>query len=320
MSTPQTQSFRNRIILAKSSGRLGNQLFFFANVIAFSLEEGFTISNPSFHSYAHWFEGSSQQAVPAYPLQTPSSLSPKQRLKRLSMFRTLQAMLPGTLHIKVGSGSLIETLLLKLGIRRTSSKKLKSDRTFFYESDSSKNLVSKMKARRNTYVSGYMFVAGDRLMKKYQPQIKEYFSTTPEITKQVTSRIQAVRKKDYVLIGVHLRKGDYRVYREGKYFFEDEEYASFLTRLRTVFPDQNLQFLLFSDEKIRLEVFDGLDVSVSDGSPIEDLYQMAHCDYLAGPPSTFTKWASYVGEVPLCVIESATQPAQSSDFRLYYNH
>ena len=320
MSNPQTRILNNKIILAKSSGRLGNQLFFFANVIAFALEEGFEVENPSFFEYAHWFAGTTRHSLPTYPPKTGSSLFSKQRLKQLSLLRTAQAIIPGNLHINVGSGNIIETLLLKLGIRRTSTKKLQADRTFFYEADHAEKLVTRMKDNRNTFISGYMFVAGDRLMKKYQPQIKEYFLPIPEIEKKVTSRIRAARKEESILIGAHLRKGDYRVYREGKYFFQDEQYASFMTRISQLFPGQKLQFLLFSDEAIRLEAFEGLDVSVSDGSPIEDLYQMAECNFLIGPPSTFTKWASYVGQVPLCVLEKSSQPADMSDFILYHNH
>jgi hypothetical protein len=34
------------------------------------------------------------------------------------------------------------------------------------------------------------------------------------------------------------------------------------------------------------------------GHFIEDLYALASCDYIIGPPSTFSQWASFYGNVP----------------------
>ena len=38
---------------------------------------------------------------------------------------------------------------------------------------------------------------------------------------------------------------------------------------------------------------------MSSGVAVEDLYALAGCDLLIGPPSTFTQWASFYGKVPL---------------------
>jgi hypothetical protein len=44
---------------------------------------------------------------------------------------------------------------------------------------------------------------------------------------------------------------------------------------------------------------------MSRGSAVEDLYSLARCDYLLGPPSTFSLWASFYGNVPLHQMASA---------------
>ena len=38
-------------------------------------------------------------------------------------------------------------------------------------------------------------------------------------------------------------------------------------------------------------------------SDIEDLYALSICDYILGPPSTFSMWASFYGGVPLRFIK-----------------
>jgi len=36
---------------------------------------------------------------------------------------------------------------------------------------------------------------------------------------------------------------------------------------------------------------------------VEDLYALAECDYIIGPPSTYTLWASFYGDTPLWFME-----------------
>jgi hypothetical protein len=36
---------------------------------------------------------------------------------------------------------------------------------------------------------------------------------------------------------------------------------------------------------------------------VEDLYLLSKCDYIMGPPSTFSGWASFYGNVPLYMLK-----------------
>ena len=42
---------------------------------------------------------------------------------------------------------------------------------------------------------------------------------------------------------------------------------------------------------------------------------MSQCDYLMGPPSTFTMWASFMGKVPLGIIRDRSQTLSMADFK-----
>ncbi len=61
-------------------------------------------------------------------------------------------------------------------------------------------------------------------------------------------------------------------------------------------------------------MFSKLQVTFGTGDLIEDMYALASCDYLIGPPSTFTMWASFYGKVPLNIIRRSDQSQQLSDF------
>ena len=43
---------------------------------------------------------------------------------------------------------------------------------------------------------------------------------------------------------------------------------------------------------------------------------MSMCDYLIGPPSTFTSWASFIGNVPTYHIKNKYKKIELSDFVL----
>jgi hypothetical protein len=50
------------------------------------------------------------------------------------------------------------------------------------------------------------------------------------------------------------------------------------------------------------------------GHVVQDMYALARCDYLLGPPSTFTIWSSFYGRVPLCHVESPDQELALASF------
>ena len=44
------------------------------------------------------------------------------------------------------------------------------------------------------------------------------------------------------------------------------------------------------------------------------LYTLSLCDRILGPWSTYSRWASFIGEVPLCFIESKDQQFTDDSF------
>ena len=38
---------------------------------------------------------------------------------------------------------------------------------------------------------------------------------------------------------------------------------------------------------------------IPDADGITDLYGLSSCDYIMGPPSSYSQWASFVGNVPI---------------------
>ncbi len=61
--------------------------------------------------------------------------------------------------------------------------------------------------------------------------------------------------------------------------------------------------------------FGDLRVHFGPGHIIQDMYAMAEADLLIGPPSTYTGWASFYGNVPLVAMHNADQPIDISAIR-----
>ncbi|MCJ7694471.1 MAG: hypothetical protein MUO40_03510, partial [Anaerolineaceae bacterium] len=77
-----------------------------------------------------------------------------------------------------------------------------------------------------------------------------------------------------------------------------------------------VRFLITSNEKQDSNYFSEFDHVIGNGHPIEDLYSLAKCDYITGPPSTYSSWAAYYGSKFIHHFETIDKPIQLSDFYL----
>lgn len=123
-------------------------------------------------------------------------------------------------------------------------------------------------------------------------------------------------KPDAVTIGVHIRRGDYKTWQNGKYYFTDEAYKNWMMDLAKAMPNK-IVFILCSNEKINLPHFESDLYSVCEapGSQMEDLYTLARCDYIMGPPSTYSWWAAFYGKKKYLTLRSVGQRIRLAVFR-----
>ena len=107
-----------------------------------------------------------------------------------------------------------------------------------------------------------------------------------------------------ITIGVHVRRGDYKDYLDGKYFFSDEVYLDAITQVRKLFSygNGNVRFLICSNEPFNVPQNYGDIFSIDNTDGMIDLYALSCCDYIIGPPSSYSQWASFYGNVPLCML------------------
>lgn len=157
------------------------------------------------------------------------------------------------------------------------------------------NLIPHLK-KRESFVDGWALRYD--IDDTYLDEIKELFLPNENIVNEVQSEFKERRKHTHLIIGVHIRRGDYRTWHNGDYFYEFKEYADVCRRLMKQF-NCDASFFIASNDKINIGDFQNIPYFQLKGTVAHDLYALSCCDYIIGPPSSFSRWASFIGKVPI---------------------
>lgn len=160
------------------------------------------------------------------------------------------------------------------------------------------------KNQKKLYFDGWLFRNPEGI-KKYRKEIINYFQPQNKIKRNINYKIKELRSTYNHIIGVHIRKGDYKVFDDGKLYLNDKEVNKILNEYLEKFKKNKEKtcFLICSDEKINLNNFPGLNILQNKGNLIEDLFILAKTDIIIGSNSTFGAFASYYGNIPLIVFQ-----------------
>jgi len=84
-----------------------------------------------------------------------------------------------------------------------------------------------------------------------------------------------------------------------------------------LYKGQRVSFFISSNEDFSPDIFQGCTCHRFGHEPsgaILDLYTLSLCDRLIGPVSSYSRWASFIGEVPLCFLEQKDQHFSEGSF------
>lgn len=124
--------------------------------------------------------------------------------------------------------------------------------------------------------------------------------------------LQSAKASGAVVVGLHVRRGDYKDFQGGRYYFSNEVYAQIVTKLREYYAlrGSTCWVLVCSNDS---DLPDCGQDQASKGRWFADQMLLQECDLLIGPPSTFTLWASYIARVPYIHVQSAEQVLSFGD-------
>jgi hypothetical protein len=284
-----------RIILTRTTGQLGNRLMVAAHAYAAALTIGADFWNPAFLEYSDWFQG------PARCRARWQADGPEQRIPAWQ--RTLAY---GAVRAAWEGGKVA---------RRIPGTGLGTARARNHAHLDLREVVERAQASgvRTLLLQGYHF----RHAPWAQAQadvLRRFFAPQPESSAAAQQVLDRLRSQADVVVGLHIRHGDYRHHLGGRFFYEVPVYLHFAHRLRELLAPRRVAFLVCSNAPHAADDFAGLTWSAGPGGVVSDLAALAGCDYVLGPPSSFSSWAAFLGRTRLLRLQDPAMELRLEDF------
>ncbi len=262
------------IIIAHKYGQLGNRLAYLRVYISFALEHNIKILDLSFDEYSKYFMGTCCNVL---------------RINNI-LSRLLRNVI---------------TMLINLGLISNNNKLLS-----LVETDDNRHVrlidsaIAEMCIENNVIIYDGWPIINWNLVKKHDSEIRSFFSLVDGIANKVKSFIEQVKEADEILVGVHIRQGDYKNWNSGKHYFNSTDYVRIMRKVLEMHPNSIVKFIISTNEHQDWGLFSEFNYVCAPGNAVEDMYILAECDEIYGPQSSFSGWASFFGDVPLRWIDN----------------
>ena len=285
------------VILTQDLDGFGNHLLLTSHFLVNAVQYNYELAIPSFERYAPFFEG---------PTANPTVLF-GQLPVQMNSGQPTTALLYRGLRNRWGAAVLLRLPWLHqlLGVR------IAVDEPTGDVDLNSAAYLALAHGPRPLLVHGWQYRDKTNFA-RHSDLLRRFFRPIEVHRRAVAGVLDRCRAGIDVLVGVHIRRGDYAGWCGGAFLYNNATYVRAMREMRALFPDDaRVRFLLFSNEPIPAEDFAEFDTGRSTDHPLEDLYAMAGCDYIIGPLSTYSMWASFYGRVPLCHLHGPDHPVES---------
>ena len=276
------------LVVCRKEGLMSNRLFHFSHLMSHAIENNEAIWYPYIEEFS-----------PLFANIRPEILKKKKVL--------------------IHSGFTYEFFLKIISwiLRRIPNNKI------MYSCDDSKEFdlsrIPKFSSNRLLFLSGWL-LRDYKSLKKNRELVRELFAFGDQIISDCDRKLCLPKANNSIVVGVHIRRGDYQYFQDGKYFYEVEVYKAAIAQLTALLSceGRGISFIVCTNDP---EISKSKTLSVprvfySNGSQISDLCMLSKCDYIIGPPSTYSAWASFYGSVPLAYIENKDQTISMLDFKV----
>lgn len=169
------------------------------------------------------------------------------------------------------------------------------------------------------FKKGWNTMNDTRYLVQTKKELQQIFRPSLDITKKAETFISDIRKTADLVIGVHIRHGDYKSFYNGKFYYTLEEFHQFMIRIKNLYADKRVVFFISSNESFSVDLFSGCICYRYEKEPsgnILDLHTLSLCDRIIGPWSTYSRWASFIGEVPLYCLKGKGEQIEDSSFSI----
>ncbi len=261
------------IIINQNYGQLGNRLFLYAHFLAYGMENNRKVLYPGFADRTDFFPNLNKKFL----INQFIGYKCQKSLENL-----LYIFFRRFFHNKSKAIRLLEHVS-----GRSFHMRLDPLQEFFYpEFDASSKLPSGL-----CFFEGWAFRLHEAFRKHSQSirSIFQFDDTTLEAAQHFLEKFQGG-----LTVGIHVRRGDYAS-AAPQWVYSDDYWIDAIQKMKST-AKIKLNFIIVSDEKCLNYQID--EVHRFYGSDILDLAVLSKCNYIMGPPSTFNRWAAFVGDKP----------------------
>ncbi len=293
------------VIINSQTAQLANRLWHFSGFIANSIEYKYKLVNIGFFRYRPFFEATKTNDFNGYPISMTRTHIPYLDYFYSNLFKNWSSF-----------------TFRKFGKTPTLNK--------FYQTTfttDEKEIVFDLNnpqfvqdaQTRKVLVEGWL-LRDPVNIQKHASIIRAFFRPVEPYQSQVQQVIGEAKKLADVLVGVHIRRGDYSFFHGGIWYYTDDVYADKMRQIAMYYAKtgKTCAFLICSNEEINRNNFKDFTVISEQRHFIVDLYSLAGCDVIIGPPSTYSQWAAFYGEKILRMILEKDDIINSLEYDPHY--
>jgi len=293
------------VIYTHGGGRLGNQIVRFAHWISWArAHEGqVEVLDMAFWPYARYFAGWREHPGCVYPM----------RASRADRYARWYSALPEWIRQKGQSRDRLARMIyasrrgqpgwqeVTLDIGKGESIEL-GDPEFFQR-------IARVPM---TLCSGWKIADWPRFARE-QAELRKFFAPAPKYAARSDAFMAALRAKHDFVAGLVIRQSDYRAWMDGRFYFSTEQYVAWIRQLLDLHPGRRAAVVVASEERQDPALFAGLPCYFASGAGgqgghwFESFAELAQCDLVLSPPSTFGASAAFVGGIPLWPLSAIDQ-------------
>ena len=167
------------------------------------------------------------------------------------------------------------------------------------------------------FTKGWDTMNDTRYLAETKKELQHIFRPKKSITDKAEALMAEIRKEANFVVGVHIRHGDYKGFYDGRFYYTLDEFRQYMQQIQQLYSDKRIAFFISSNKSFCTDLFIGCTCYRFDKEPsgdILDLYALSLCDRIIGPWSTYSRWASFIGEVPLCCFKGRQQQITNESF------
>jgi hypothetical protein len=154
------------------------------------------------------------------------------------------------------------------------------------------------------YFTGWLF-RNPVGINKFRNEIVIAFKPSNKTETRITSIFDELKQKFELVIGIHIRQADYKIFKESAYFLEQGRVREIINEYAIVYNLNLVKtvFLITSDGPIQTDVFKGLNTYISKENAVIDLFLLSKTSAIIGSDSSFGAFASWYGNIPHIVMK-----------------